>query len=69
MTLGTLIRTTRKKLGWSVFRLSKMTDLGITHITRIEKGKPCMFDTAMRLLQALGVEQVTPRKMAIGKVK
>lgn len=63
-SLGALIRDERKKQGLTQIELGKMTGLGQTTLSLIEKGKPSVqFQTIMVLLSALKLNlQIGPKE-------
>lgn len=65
-SLGALIRDERKKQGLTQIELGKMTGLGQTTLSLIEKGKPSVqFQTIMVLLSALNLNlQIGPKEQA-----
>lgn len=54
-----LIRETRAKRGWSLYRLAKESGLSVGHVVRIERGDVAVrVDVLCDILQALGVRIV-----------
>ena len=55
--LGTLIRTERKRRGYTQELLADFSGVGITFLSQLENGKPTAeLEKALRVVQTLGID-------------